>query len=204
MSILFFVLAACTTPCTDLAAASVSVTLTNRDGEKVDDGTVTFTVDGGVTQDCESFTGGEYICGWEQSGHIVVTAIADGYGDVTGEVDVAADECHVIEEHLDLQLDSRDCAAVEPVGVNLTVIGVDDEVLANAWANYSVDGGADAACVAVSDELFQCGAVTGEYVLTAGADGHKDGTTAASVVIDNTECHPDTVDAQIVLEWLPD
>jgi len=201
MSILFFVLAACTTPCTDLEAASVSVTLTNRDGEKVSDGTVTFTVDGAATQDCESYTDGEYICGWEQSGHIVVTAIADGYGDVTGEVDVAADECHVTAEHIDLQLDSRDCAAVEPVGVNLTVIGVDDEVLANAWANYSVDGGAAQDCVAVSAEAFQCGTVTGEYVLTAGADGHKAGTTAASVVIDSTECHPDTLDAQITLEW---
>lgn len=84
--------------CDDLAAVSVTVTVDDDAGQPVDDAVVTFTVDGGLTQRCQSNGDGSYQCGIELSGDFVISVVRTGFAPQTAAVTVEADECHVIGE----------------------------------------------------------------------------------------------------------
>ena len=95
--------------CDDLAAVSVTATVTDEAGAFVDDAAVAFTVDGGAEQACTFVSGGEYSCGFEVAGAIVVTARKDGFVDAqSGAVDVEAGECHVSGKTVALTLVADD------------------------------------------------------------------------------------------------
>jgi hypothetical protein len=92
--------------CTDLAASSVTVNVTDAaDGADLADAVVTYTVDGGDAVDCESLSVG-FVCGFEVVGEITVTVSLDGYAPQTETFDIAldADECHVVGEVWDVEL----------------------------------------------------------------------------------------------------
>ncbi len=86
--------------CTDLAAASVGVTIEAADGGAVDGATVSWSQDGGASTACDDITG-DWICGYEVIGNVDVTVSLPGYADQTQTATVASDGCHAIEEHLD-------------------------------------------------------------------------------------------------------
>lgn len=98
-------------PCTDLAAFSVNVTVSDEADAVVDDADVVFSVDGGAEQACDNLGGGGYACGTEIEGDFVVTARKDGFVDaVSGTVTVEkdADGCHVVGESVALTLIAND------------------------------------------------------------------------------------------------
>jgi hypothetical protein len=80
--------------CTDMAAASVSLTVTDPDGAAISDLVATFTVDGGDEQDCD-INGTSVVCGYEQAGDIAVHLEASTYLEVDQTYTVEAGECHV-------------------------------------------------------------------------------------------------------------
>ncbi len=92
--------------CTTIAAVSVSVTVTNTDGETVDDAVVTYRVAGEDPVPCDDLGGTEavFFCGYEVEGTLTIQVTADGYEPFEGEVVVGADECHVLGEALGVEL----------------------------------------------------------------------------------------------------
>lgn len=104
--ILVATLAACEEPvaCTDHLAYAVTIDLEDADGEPVTDATVTYAVDGGSPEACESFQDGTYVCGPEVEGAIRVVAERDGL-EASMDFDIAADQCHVIGEAATLVLE---------------------------------------------------------------------------------------------------
>lgn len=97
--------------CTDLAAVSVTATVEDEAGDPVDDADVVFRVDGGDEQDCSLLSDGQYSCGFEVEGAIVVTARKAGFVDAeSGAVDVVedADGCHVVGQSVTLTLVAQD------------------------------------------------------------------------------------------------
>lgn len=93
--------------CTELAAFSVNVTLTDDSTDTpIDDATVTFSVDGGAAQDCENLGGGSYACGVEVEGDFVINASHPDYVAGEGSATVVKDEdgCHVVGESVALAL----------------------------------------------------------------------------------------------------
>jgi hypothetical protein len=90
--------------CTDIAFSSVIVTVLDMNRVPVTDAMLTFTVDGGPVQACNSgVETGTYACGVEVPGHFVITGSRGGMTGM-GEADVSADACHVHTVMLTIQL----------------------------------------------------------------------------------------------------
>lgn len=90
--------------CTADLRASTRVTVLDGAGEPVLDAEVTYTVDGDIERSCSNRLEGLYICGLEEQGRFVITALR---GDEQGEarVSVRADVCHVVPEDVTLTLE---------------------------------------------------------------------------------------------------
>ncbi|MDI1475107.1 hypothetical protein [Polyangium sp. y55x31] len=90
-------------PCTLEARASVTVTVLDAEGAPVSDAVVRYSVRDEPARDCESFTDGEYVCGWETSGHFFITATR-GAEAATAALFVWWGGCHVRSERVTLRL----------------------------------------------------------------------------------------------------
>ncbi|GDX78243.1 hypothetical protein LBMAG42_00540 [Deltaproteobacteria bacterium] len=193
------------TACTELAAASLTLTLTGAGGAALVDPVVTYTVDGVDRGECTSFQEGSYTCGYEERGHFVVTASATGFETGTVEADVAADECHVIQEVVSLELEETACTAEVVASALVNLSGTGDEILEQSWVKFQPDGGEVADCSSADGYAWTCGEdVTGPMTITAGASGHQDGSTTVDVQLDEAGCHAVTETVDLALEWLPD
>lgn len=114
--------------CDDMAVSSVQVVLAGPDGEALFDASVQYSVNGGELLDCEQLDWDDalvapsaFICGWEQAGDITIFAEADGYEPTETTVFVEADECHVITENLEIELDYVLCTEEVRYAVQATV-----------------------------------------------------------------------------------
>lgn len=99
-------LAACeaTEDCTDIAIASVQLTLVDAStGEAIEDATATY-VAGDRSGECETWDPGVWTCGYEIEGTFEITATAEGYAPRTGTVTVGGGRCHVRSESLEIAL----------------------------------------------------------------------------------------------------
>lgn len=95
--------------CTDLAAASVNLTVVDADGAAVPDLVLSYTADGSAPANCESIgadAGKSFVCGWEVEGDFVITATAPGFEDAEESITVGKDEsgCHVVGEQLEITM----------------------------------------------------------------------------------------------------
>ncbi|GDX83143.1 hypothetical protein LBMAG42_49540 [Deltaproteobacteria bacterium] len=191
--------------CTDLAAASVTAHVEDADGNAIADATATFTVDGGAAQDCESFTDGTYVCGWEQTGVIAVTIEKDGFVAATQEVTVGmdADQCHVEQETLNFVLEGLDCTDVEVPAVQVTLSSLDGEVLENpqVWWGFAAADMEPIACD-LQGEVWACAPEeVGDLEVSGTASGHTVDFEAVTVVSDEAGCHPVTETVALVVQW---
>lgn len=191
--------------CTDLAAASVTAYVVDAEGNPIPEATATFTVDGGAVQDCESFTDGTYICGWEQAGTIAVTIEAEGFVAATQEVTVGmdAEECHVEQQILDFTLEPVDCTDVAVPAVQVTLDSLDGEVLENPEVTWSVaNSGGDPQPCQLQGEVWSCAhEETGDLEVYGTASGHTVDYEAVTVALDEAGCHPVTESVALVVQW---
>ena len=97
-------MAGCTV-CSAEARTSVRVSVEDADGAPLDVDTVTFSNPGEFTErDCTQFAVGDWSCGQEAEGNLVVR-VTRGAQEVEREVDVSADRCHVETEEITVVLD---------------------------------------------------------------------------------------------------
>lgn len=89
--------------CTDLAAASTLVTVVDTTGASIDDATVQWSTGGGARQGCDPGAPGEWICGYEVE-ELTIHVSKDGYASVDEDVSVPSDECHVIQQDVEIEL----------------------------------------------------------------------------------------------------
>ena len=194
------------TACTDLAAASVGVTVTTSDGGSLDGLTVTYSVAGGDPIACENIgqPAGDWVCGYEQAGDVTVTASLPGYADQTQTVTVGEDECHVIEEHVALVMAPvhSGCEGNPVVSVLVNLTGSTGEALDSPAVTWSADGSAPATCeTADSGATWACGVnVEGDFTLSATASGHtpKDATATVPLAADGCVV---TQQVDIAVDW---
>jgi hypothetical protein len=121
LSALALALAACDTKdsadsgeplaCTQIAVTSVNLTVLDAAGAPLAAAPAgffaRFSIDGGAAQPCESWSTAEsFACGIEQEGSFLVQIGVDEVVHDEATVVVEADECHVIGEALELQLDA--------------------------------------------------------------------------------------------------
>ncbi|MSQ00940.1 MAG: hypothetical protein EXR71_03480 [Myxococcales bacterium] len=216
LSLLMF--AACTTEptaCTELFAYSVTVNVSAESGGALTNVVGTYRVDGGAVADCESVVDGQLWCGGEEEGHFEITIVADGHGAQTQEVDVAADECHVIGETLDFVLVADPVGCTEEIRpsvlVNLSseLDPTADYGLTNGWVAWkdadSLTDEAPAPCETTDQLNWSCGAeFVGNLTIWAGADDHETTTRDVTTELTEDECHVDTEEIAIVLAFLGD
>lgn len=121
LSALALALAACDTKdsadsgeplaCTQIAVTSVNLTVLDAAGAPLAAAPAgffaRFSIDGGAAQPCDSWsTADAFACGIEQEGRFLVEIGVDEVVHDEAEVVVEADECHVIGEAVELQLDA--------------------------------------------------------------------------------------------------
>jgi hypothetical protein len=194
--------------CTDLAAASVGVTVLDQDGGKIEGATVTFDAGNGP-QDCESFEAGEYICGFEVQGDITIHVSAVGFEDAEQVVHVDEDDdgCHVVEQFVTFDMAPADCTEQIVPAMHVTVAGEGDEVLSNvdvSWGYPNADMD-PIPCDLREDGSWDCAPEeSGDLEVYAGADGHQTDIRQIQVDLDAAGCHPVTEEVAFELQWLPD
>ncbi len=93
--------------CTTEARVSVTVTVTDWEGEPVPEVLVTYEVDGEEPVECEGY-GTEFLCGWEVAGDLLIWVEAEDFEPHEETVFVPEDECHVQSQTLDVVLQHDD------------------------------------------------------------------------------------------------
>jgi hypothetical protein len=89
--------------CTDDLRYAIDLTVVDDGAVPIPATTVTYSVDGGPTEDC-SGVDGYHSCGPELAGEYELTIEAEGYGVEIVVEEVLADECHVIPAVLEVTL----------------------------------------------------------------------------------------------------
>jgi hypothetical protein len=84
--------------------------VTDEQGRSIDDTHARFRVNGGDEQDCDEVSEGGFVCGWEVYGTIDIFVSATGFADAERSVVVATDECHVIAQQVEIQLEAATAA----------------------------------------------------------------------------------------------
>jgi hypothetical protein len=188
--------------CTTEMRSSVSLLVHDDSGAVIPDTTVSYTVDGGVSKPCESWTAGEWVCGWEEAGSFEITAVAPGFDPKVVEVVVEADVCHVISQVADVVLVPT-CGEADPApSVIATVAGSSGESLADVAVVYSQNGSPEVACQPDGD-TWTCGwGSSGTFAVTASAGGHVPETQTVEVAA--IGCGVDTQWLEFQLDWSPD
>lgn len=188
--------------CSTEMRSSVSVQVRDESGALIPDTSLSYTVDGGTSAPCESWTEGEWVCGWEQAGSFEITASAPGFDPKVLQVDVEADVCHVISEVVEVVLVPT-CGEVDPgPSVIASVGGSSGELLEGVAVVYSQNGGPEVACQADGVD-WVCGwGSTGTFVVTASASGHVSESQTAEVAA--LGCGVDTQSLDFLLDWSPD
>ena len=208
MTLLLLSLLACIDErdCSTIAVYSTTVTLTDPDGAAIEGATVTYVLDGDPAQPCDEYEPGAYACGLEATGHFEITATKQGYADVTGEVDVSADECHPIPEALALVMEQVDCTAEAVTSVAVHLTGSGGEALEDPAVSYTVGAdGPTVPCESADGVDWTCAEeVTGELLIDATANGHLGQSVPVTVALDEAGCHPVTESVDIALEWAAD
>lgn len=186
------------TGCTDLAAFSTTVSVVDADGSPIAGATGTYTVDGGEAKPCESWDPGQLVCGVEESGHFVVEVSAEGYIAGSAQVDVGADECHVIGEALEITLEDVVCTGEVVPSARVAVQAEDGSPLVDSVVTYAANGGEGVACEAGGDGTHLCGEEeAGELVIEASAFGFQSVSAVVQVAAD--ECHVLTEEVTLTL-----
>jgi len=195
--------------CTEMAAASVSLTLVYAaNGEAVSGASVTYTVDGGDSKPCDNLLEEQWVCGWEEPGLIEVTVAQDGYQTLTESVEVVMtdDGCHVVGQVLDLALEERACTAEYVPAVIATLAGASGETLEDPQVTWSLPNAdmAPQACTQDGEQWLCAEEHTGELEIWGTASGHDTDFVLVDVPIDEEQCHPVTQSVALVVDWLPD
>ena len=100
-------LSACHEACTDLAAASVQLSVVDPSGDPLEGAQAEYTIleeDWAAPEPCEEMEPGELICGWELEATFEIQVEAQGHSSEFLEVAVGADVCHVITEQREVEL----------------------------------------------------------------------------------------------------
>lgn len=194
-----------TVACTQIAIASVVVNVSDEAGEPLD-ATVTYTVDGGDPVACESFSAGQYTCGYEVAGDLTVHVLAAGYQDFeeTVTVGMTEDGCHVSSETVDAVLypEDVDCTDVEVPSVHATVVGSGGEALTGVAVTWTHADSFDPQPCDPYSGGWACGwEEAGTLVVTATADEHAE--KSATVEVSADECHVLTEDVELALDLVP-
>lgn len=193
--------------CTTDFRTSVTVTVASDSALPLENVVGSYTVDGGPEKPCESIADGEFWCGGEEAGHFEITFSADNAAPVTHELDVAADECHVIGETLAVTLVADEVVCTQEVLPSVVVqlsSNADGAVLQNTWVTWkdhnSVTDEAPAACTSSDGLEWQCGEeFVGTLDIRAGADGHEPVLQSVTTELTADECHVDTEAVSIEL-----
>lgn len=93
--------------CTTEARASVQLTVVDAAGNTIAGASAEYTIESEqwpAPQPCEDLGGDTLVCGWEVEDTFHIEVSAPGYATETVEVDVFADECHVITELVEVTL----------------------------------------------------------------------------------------------------
>lgn len=216
VSILFAILPACLldkeeVACTTLAAASVSLTVVDDAGVPIPDATVTYAVDGVDKGACEAWPSGGWVCGFEQTGHFVVTVASEGFVTGTAEADLVmdADGCHVVGQAIEVALepDAVECTEIAVASVVASLTGASGEALEGrsvSWRRADVDDAPWEACREAGAD-FACGwEEAGVFDVMGTAGGHDIAYALATVPMTDDGCHVVTQQVDLVVDWLPD
>jgi hypothetical protein len=202
---LFALLTACfeETACTTIAVGSVNVVVETDAGAAAPAATVVeFKAPNADWAPCESWSVGEWVCGWDVAGELEIRANAVDFAEATARVTVGQDECHVIPEAVTLTLASLDCTDVEVPSVIAEVVGAGGEALEAVevtWARTNAEH-APQPCDAQGGGFWACAwEASGELEIQATAAGHVPQTKLVDVGAD--ACHVETEQVRFELQW---
>ncbi len=197
------------TACTEMAAASVTLTVTDEAGAAFEGASAAWSLDGEDQGACDDLGGGLFNCGYEANGEITVTVTAEGYETVEQSVVVESDGCHVIGHPLAIEMIASEavCNEMAAASIQATLLGASAEELDGAIVRYRdamIDDTPWIDCEPI-DGVWVCGwEIVGTFDVMGTAGGHTEDYALVEVALDADGCHPVTQDVTLQVEWLPD
>ncbi len=192
--------------CTEEARSSVSLELVDESGSAISDAVVTYRVDGGAEENCESWGDGGYVCGFEVEGAFEITSTRLGYGTDVFTVDVTADECHVETQVIERTLQAMDCDASWVTGAVVTVTDGQGADVTSATVEWDLPN-ADmlpVPCEVIGGNQWACAhEVAGPVGISITNAGPYE-AFYTMIDIEHDGCHSITENVSAVLQYLPD
>jgi len=201
--------AGCTTTefaCTDDARVSMTLTVVDEAGTAIPSAIVSFSVDGGDIEECQGPGDGTFGCGLEQIGEFEVTIEALGYGTDVFTQTIESDECHVLTEVIERELQPVNCTDEEVPSIDVTVTdtqGLDVTGGDVVWYPVGEDGLAEP-CMSQGANNWTCGTEDAGDLVVEISNGGPYELYSEIVTVGFDECHVITENLDAVLEYLPD
>jgi hypothetical protein len=192
------------TGCDTMAAVSVSVTLLDESGSLISNAEMTYSVDGGDEVACDELGSGEYSCGYEVDGTLTIRTRAMGFTDDEFEVEVAADECHVIGVQETRTLESVGCTQEVIAGVLVNVTDSQLAEVTDATVEWEALDAGRQACTHEGGNQWSCAEDTAGEITLSIEDAGPYELFEQVVIVDHDGCHPITETLDAVLNYLAD
>lgn len=191
--------------CTEMAMASVTLTVENTDSDPIEGVSVTWAVDGGAPEDCESSDGKTFVCGYERVGEFELVITAPGYvtQTLTRTLALDASGCHVAGLVESVALEQGDCTEEVRPSVIVRLWSALDTPVVNPQVSWAIwDSGEDPQPCTGEGMDWWCGEeVAGDLSVSATADGYQVSYALVEVEMDEEECHVMT--REVEMELLP-
>ena len=192
------------TACDQMAYSSVNVVLTGEFGEAIPDAAVQYSVNGGELRDCEPANWDDslvaesaFICGWEEAGDFTIVASAEGYESTETQIVVEADECHVISQSLELQMEPIVCTQEGRYAVQATVEDLSGLGASVFWGLAEEDMDL-IPCEDSIDNVYYCGAEA-SGLIEIWAENDAGEFDSAIIEVSTDECGPITETVDLML-----
>jgi hypothetical protein len=188
--------------CTDIAMASVMLSVVDEEGRLIRGSSASFAVDGERQGGCEG-ENGEFICGWEQAGEFEITASAEGFIASSRSITIeqTEDGCHVVGQELVIVLEREEVACTEEARPSVLVTLVSERELVRPQVMWGLTY-ADMAPQPCSGEgsFWVCGEeVAGSLDIYASANGTHAVMQTVEVPMTEDGCHVITQEIEIRL-----
>ncbi|GDX78242.1 hypothetical protein LBMAG42_00530 [Deltaproteobacteria bacterium] len=186
--------------CDEMAVYSVRVQMVDQNANALQGASVSYSVDGGETGECEAFDLTSFGCGVEESGTFEIRATHAGYEDAVGTVTVTDGPCHVVAHNVTLVMAPVVCSGDPVAAVFATVTSASGAELTGVTVE-ALASGATARTACVEDASgWACAPddLSGSFTLFANADGVDEVTTQVDDVASDADgCHPVTAVATL-------
>lgn len=186
--------------CDEMAVYSVRVQTVDQNANAIQGASLTYSVDGGASAECEAFDLTSFGCGIEEAGSFELTATLAGYEDAVETTTVTEGPCHVVANNVTMVMVPVVCEGDPVAAVFATVVSTSGAELAGVTVEALASGAGTRTACTEDTSGWACAFddLSGSFTLFANAEGQEEVSTQVDGVVSDADgCHPVTAVATL-------